>query len=96
MSHSHHESLPGYDEAAILHDGCIECEKRGEDFDRALSYMDRETFEKAWKRAAAWQKGTLDRPINDAEGVVLEGLWSVQVCLEQRGVPVGEVPGVRS
>jgi hypothetical protein len=92
VSHDAHDTMPGYNPDQILHDACTECEARAEQPDHGLSRLDSGNFTRAWERAAAWQKnGTLD--ISYAEMDMLRTLWAVQVQLEQRGVPIGQVPG---
>jgi hypothetical protein len=45
----------------------------------------------AWKRAARWQQHGM-KGISQAEAPLLRALWAVQVQMEKRGVPVGQVP----
>ena len=89
--HSHHDVLSGFDHSQILHDGCDECEWRGEDPHRAISHLDERNFERAWKRAADWQLHGCPT-ISRAEADLLLALWAVQIQLEKRGVPIGELP----
>src|SRR5258708_39011043 len=90
--HDYHEGLPGYSKAQILHDGCGECEARGNDIARAISSLDRERFARAWRRAADWNRTTDVRDVSHAERPLLEVLWAVQLRLETRGIPIGAVP----
>ena len=92
MSHDPHHALAGWHPARILHDGCTECEVRGTSRDLGISALDNETFARAWKRAAAWNRDELERGVSRAETPMLDALWAVQVQLERRGVPIGEVP----
>ena len=92
MSHDIHEQLPGYDQRQIWHDGCEECEYRGQRI--AIDTLDTINFERAWARAAEWQQGRLEgSAISRAEADMLRMLWLVQVQLERRGVPIGTFPG---
>lgn len=97
MSHAHHESLEGFDARQILHDGCDECEYRGERPALALASLDMQTVERAWKRAfdhfasrggGHEATGTLAQ----CERPLLETLWAFQVILERRGIPIGRLP----
>lgn len=95
MMHDYHDALPGFDDRQILHDGCAECERRGEDIARAISYLDPLNFERAWNRAFAFERGfheTTGR-ISRAEAPLLSALWAVQIQLERRGVILGSIPG---
>jgi len=95
MSHVHHESLPGYNPAQLLHDGCPECEQRGAQPAAALGHLDHERFLRAWARAAAWQRDRLpdDEELSVAEAPMLRSLWAVQVAFERHlGVPLGYLP----
>src|SRR5581483_9774336 len=97
MSHSFHQGLDGFDERQILHDGCPECEERGEDVAKAIGYLDDERFERAWRRAFHWKASSggghaTTGPISYAETDMLEALWAVQVQLERRGHPLGQLP----
>jgi hypothetical protein len=91
MTHDYHGGLPGYSAAQILHDGCGECEARGEHAWDAIARLDHGSFNRAWERAAAWNKTGLP-DISGAEANVLRTLWTVQLQLERRGVPIGTVP----
>ena len=92
MSHDHHQSLPGYSANQIMVDGCGECEHRSERRDHGLDNLDPLNFERAWYRAARHgQRGLTDVSVNEAP--MLNLLWSVQVQLERRGVPIGYCPG---
>lgn len=91
MSHSPHQSQPGYHPGQILVDGCEECLHRSARSDHGLDNLDPQAFERAWYRAIRWQRdGGLD--ISSAEIALLRVLWSVQVQLERRGVPIGHIP----
>jgi hypothetical protein len=98
MSHDYHESLPGYHPDQILHDGCAECEHRGENVERAIANLDHKKFERAWVRAADQlattpPSGERGGPRSAAEMPLLAALWAVQVHMENRGVPLGQLPG---
>jgi len=91
--HAHHEALPGYSPGQILHDGCPECRDRARSLAVAMSYFDRATFTRAWKRAAqSISPGGL------ADGSAIEwsslnALAAVQVQLKLHcGLPIGELP----
>jgi hypothetical protein len=87
MSHDIHKGSP----RQILQDGCRECEQRAKDVHVAIAHLDTKMFAFAWHRAAAWQQhGGGD--ISNAEAPLLRALWAVQVQLEQRGFPIGQVP----
>lgn len=93
--HAYHDALPGYDERQILHDGCSECETRGESVADAIAHLDESNFERAWTRATTWQKGRHDEVgrISMAEISLLRAMWALQVQLERRGVILGSIPG---
>jgi hypothetical protein len=93
-AHDYHDELDGYHRDQVLHAGCAECEERSAKPWVALSYMDNETFARAWRRAAAWESGTGsgDMHISAAEIPLLETLWALQVILERFGVPIGAIP----
>lgn len=91
MTHSYHEGQPGYSPAQILHDGCLECAERSASRDCGIAGLDRQNFDRAWQRAAAWHReGVYD--VSDAERGLLSVLWSVQLQLERIGWPIGELP----
>lgn len=92
MVHDYHEGLPGYSPEQILHDGCLECEERGKRDDHGIGSLDSRRFAAAWKRAADWNRTTDIRDVSQAERPLLNTLWSIQLRLEPRGVPIGEVP----
>lgn len=97
MTHVFHNALPGYDDRQILHDGCPECEDRGQNIEVALAHMDKQTFARAWKRAYDWRSSTGDRNavgvISQAEVPLLRALFAVQVHLQYAGAELnGEVP----
>lgn len=89
--HDYHDGLPGFDPAQILHDGCQECEQRSDATDGGLAHLDRQNFALAWQRSAQWNRSGLAN-LSRAEIPLLNILWSVQIKLEQYGVPIGEVP----
>ena|SRR5258706_5849344 len=91
MSHDPHHTLPGYSPNQILIDGCAECEARSARPDHGLDHLDMTSFAHAWARAAAWNSAT---PVYvcPTEAPLLRVLWSVQVQLERRGVPIGHIP----
>lgn len=91
MSHDYHQGLPGYSPQQILHDGCIECEARGKRDDHGIGSLDQQNFARAWQRAAAWNRDIVT-DVSAAEAPLLRTLWSLQLRLERRGVPIGEVP----
>ena len=86
MAHDYHPV-----QAPVLSDGCGECENASQRADRGIGTLDPVTFQRAWIRAAAWNRtGTHD--VGIAESRLLAALWAVQVQLERRGIPIGEVP----
>lgn len=85
MSHSYHEGLPGYDPAQIFHDGCEECEYRGENVLTAIGAMDTQTFVRAWARGRTLVRDGLDSCSN-AEHSVLRVLGSIRLRLEDAGI----------
>ena len=91
--HGYHEGLPGYSPAQILHDGCGECEARGQRPAVAMAHLDHGTFRRAWQRAA--QSVTAGLPDEAAaETRLLDCLGAVQVkLLAICGLPLGELPG---
>lgn len=91
--HDHHPSLLGYDRRQILFDGCQECEARGKDVRKAIVHLDGDNFVRAWKRAADWERDVPIGRVSAAERGLLDVLFAIQVTLEQRGIPVGTVPG---
>ena len=92
-AHDYHDGLPGYSSEQLLHDGCGECETRAKAGDHGIAQLDRQNFYHAWKRAAEWNgNGGLTGPVSAAEAPMLRALWAVQLQLERRGVPIGEVP----
>lgn len=50
--HDFHEGLPAYNPEAIFHDGCAECERRGElQFAQQLGHLDNPRFLQALERS---------------------------------------------
>ena len=88
--HDYHENLPGYDPRQIWHDGCAECEERGERI--GIASLDSSNFARAWRRAIDWNTVGANA-VSHAEAPMLNALWAVQVQLERRGVPIGVLPG---
>lgn len=91
MSHDYHDGLDGYSSEQLLHDGCTECEHRATSPGLGISQLDRQNFYHAWKRAAEWNANQVS-DVSKAEMPMLSALWSVQLQLERRGIPIGEVP----
>lgn len=89
--HDYHDGLPGFSATQILHDGCGECEARGKDVANAIACLDRGRFVQAWVRAAQWNRAGVP-DCSAAERDLLSVLWAIQLKLEPRGIPVGEVP----
>lgn len=99
MSHEHHESLPGYHESNVLHDGCHECDVRARSLDGILS-LDKENLDRLWLkmwnaefRGASYSQSTSynDRGacrILYTIGVALEKLIGREKMLEA-GLPWG-------
>lgn len=96
MTHDYHEGLPDYNEAQILHDGCIECEQRAAEPYLGITSLDVVSFQAAWRRAAAWTRGRLNdaqHTVSAAERPMLAALWAVQVQLDRAGISLlGELP----
>lgn len=92
--HDYHQGLPGYHPNQILHEGCRECEHRGQRPRVALTHLDQSNFRRAWERAAQWNYGQLEAGDHIAvtEVELLETLWSIQILLEREGVPIGTLP----
>lgn len=89
--HAYHEQLDGFDPRQIWHDGCEECEERGERL--AIGMLDNGRFRRAWERAAEWNRyGGSELAISRAEAPLLNLLWSIQCHLERQGWPLGVVP----
>lgn len=91
--HNEHTHLDGYNPAQLLHDGCDECEHRGENVELAIGNLDSERFVLAWERAAELQRHGL-RNGSHAELPMLRTLAAVQVKLERHGWPIGVLPTV--
>lgn len=79
--HDYHEALPGFHEEQIFKDGCVECERRAADFEIALANMDVPTFERAWARGLAFEKGQA-KNVSRAEAPVLRVLGQVHMRLQ--------------
>jgi hypothetical protein len=95
MVHALHDKLPGYDERQIFHDGCKECERRGNDLRLAMQFMDSQVFTRAWERAFYYHAPGMDRSnlaISSAEEPLLAVLWYVQLQLADRGLPLDGKP----
>jgi hypothetical protein len=93
VTHDYHEQLPGFREGQILHDGCGECESRGQELSMAISAMDNVRFIYAWHRAARWNLTSDVLDVSAAERPLLEALWAVQLRLETTcGLPPGDLP----
>jgi hypothetical protein len=91
MAHDYHDALPGYSQEQLLHDGCIECEYRAQSSGLGISQLDKPNFYHAWKRAAEWNRNHVS-DVSKAEAPMLNALWAIQLQLERRGIPIGEVP----
>ena len=83
--------MPRYGPAQLLVDGCAECELRAGSSDHGIGNLDEERFANAWHRAALWNVVDI-QDVSMSEVPMLSVLWAVQVQLERRGVPIGEVP----
>lgn len=93
MSHDYHDALPGFHPTQILHDGCKECEARSASRNHGIAHLDRSNFQRAWRRAADWNRGLLDnRTISAAEVPLLDVLWAVQLHLKHYGLRIGFLP----
>lgn len=89
--HDAHEGHPGYSPRQVLKDCCAECLARSEDIPLAISHLDREEFDRAWRRAADWKRTGLP-DISEAEAPLLDVLWVLAIQFENRGFPIGECP----
>ncbi len=79
------------DSEAVLCSGCEECEWRSRNLEVALSQMEPETIERAWRRMLAWKKNQLVP--NEAERRLLEIIHAFAVLLSRRQVlPYGIPP----
>lgn len=87
MSHDYHEQLPGFDERQIWHDGCAECEQRGERV--AIETLDSDNFRRAWMRAVEWNHRGVQGSLAECERKLLQTLWSVHCQIERNGLPYG-------
>ncbi|HEY5201637.1 MAG TPA: hypothetical protein VIJ31_12105 [Acidothermaceae bacterium] len=93
--HAYHDGLVDFHPDQILHDGCGECEERGENVAFAIGALDTGNFERAWKRACDWSRPIgSDIHVSDVERPLLRVLWAIQVQLERRSVRLGDCPGV--
>jgi hypothetical protein len=91
MSHDPHHVQPGYSPDQVLYDGCTECDMRSGSADHGLDHLDVSTFERAWERAADWQrKGLPDMAHN--ERPLFAMLVAVMIQFERRGIPFGYLP----
>lgn len=57
MTHDHHAGLPGYDEEAVLTDGCAECEERSRAGLEGLLALDRHNVNRLWLRCLDTELG---------------------------------------
>ena len=69
MMHDHHSSLPGYDPQQIWHDGCQECEHRGNTMPRSLGTLDTTNLRRAWDRSRALRAAFWDADAEEALAV---------------------------
>lgn len=91
MTHSPHHTADGYSPDQVLYDDCAECDGRAKRDDHGLANLDNATFERAWQRAADWErKGLADMARNEAP--LFRMLVAVMVKLENRGLPFGYLP----
>jgi hypothetical protein len=93
VSHNPHHAHPGYSPDQVLYDGCGECDRRAASMDHGLSTLDMNAFERAWERAADWQRKGL-RDTADNEVPLFRMLVSVMTQLERRGIPWGYLPRI--
>lgn len=94
MIHVPHEELPGYDARQIWHDGCPECEVRGEGVPATLTLLDNERFALAWKRAVDWMTSEDIGPVARAEVRLLQHFYYTQLLLQRAGIirEMGDMP----
>ena len=93
MMHAYHDTLPGFDGRQIWHDGCEECEHRGQSLPSSLGTLDEARFVKAWQRAANWNKDRDVGHVSQAERPLLETIWCFQVMFEHLcKLPIGLLP----
>lgn len=92
MSHGPHESQPGYSPAQLLKDGCGECAARSASPWLAIQHMDTRTFERAWQRAVAFERGQLN-DVCETEIPVLRIMWAVALQFERKGFSLTHAPG---
>lgn len=90
-SHNWHESHPGYHPEQVVHDNCGTCFERGRNPWLAISCLEAEDFEAAWKRAVAWNAGEVSNA-SENEIPVLQVFLAFTAQLGKRGVPWGTVP----
>lgn len=81
--HAYHEDLAGYSPGQIWHDGCPECEHRGEHLQ--IYTLDTDRFIRAWDRAAEKRQHGL-RDCSGAERALLDALGSIQIELDRAGL----------
>lgn len=88
--HDYHPGLTGYDERQIWHDGCTECERRGENIPYSVTLLDRTNMKRAYERAKMWASDDPNTgPISHAEAPLLrffEVLIMVNEVLELEDV----------
>jgi hypothetical protein len=89
-THAYHEGQPSFDAGQIMHDGCEECEYRATTNSRGIGFLDRNDFERAWRRAAEWNTTGISS-VSKAEAPLLDVLWAVQCQLENFGHEIGEI-----
>lgn len=93
-AHAYHDELPGYRPDQIWHDGCPECEERGQVVYRGIGTLDHANFARAWQRAIDWNVGDqLDMHISACEVALLETLWAVRCQQETAAYIAGVVDG---
>lgn len=83
MSHAYHEKLPNYNPDSILHDGCEECEDRGNAGLDGLLELDHKNAQRAAERMIAWQMRGELRPTDDSEARLLKTVYLMFVWLER-------------
>lgn len=77
--HDYHEALPGYHPDQVWHDGCGECERRGEmPLSSQVGYLDAGNLRRALRRAAQFGgRNNGDLHISKAEAELLRSLYVV-------------------
>lgn len=88
MAHVYHADLPGYDPAAVFHDGCPTCEERARGGLLGLMLLDRDSFARLWAAMLGREHDVgRERPRSGLDAIAATTLYRVGVLLERHGVP---------